>query len=69
MLVAFVLGKSFRRVESTLSEVFRGHLAFRMSLIVSSIGSLVGGHDGVCGMVHWLSLLLVVRCLPGVMSS
>ena len=38
-----------------------------MRLIVTSIGSLVSSHDGV-GMVRWLSLLLVVCCLPGVVS-
>lgn len=59
MLMASVLGQSLRRVESTLGEVFRGHLALRMILIVSSISSLVGGHDGVSGMVRWLSLLVV----------
>ena len=42
-------------------------LAFVFRLIVSSIGSLVSRHDGVGGMVHWLSLLLMMRWLPCVM--
>jgi len=68
MLVASVLGQSLRRVVSSLGEVLGGELALRMRLIISSIGSLVGSHDRVGGMVHWLSLLLMVRWLPGVMS-